>query len=211
MSTNDFPTAPTADNKNLTTPLTTGENVFIVQMFELSHKIGEFIATVQAIKDNFTSLRSEMATKADLAHVQSDLGKVKTDMATKADLALVQSDLTHVQSDLTHVKSDLDKVKTDMATKADLANVQADLDKVKTEMATKADLAIIKSDLAYMQSTIETKFDSITKQLTSFIEVKEAELKGKINTNSSRITTIYALLVALIAAMTSVICNYFLK
>ena len=72
------------------------------------------------MRDEFSAVRGEMATKADLAEMRKDI-------ATKADLAEMRM----------ATKADLAEIR--MATKADLAEMR---------MATKADLAAMRRDMA---------------------------------------------------------------
>ena len=87
-------------------------------------KLLNFIAsTVEALRvrvDTISEQMAGMATKVDLANLRDEL---RDEMATKADLARVESNLARLESEMA-TKADLARVESQMATKEGLARLE---------------------------------------------------------------------------------------
>ena len=76
----------------------------------LAEGIGENLATkedVAILRSEVTALRSEMATKEDLAVLRSE-------MATKEDLAILRSEVTALRSEVTALRSEVATLRSEM-------------------------------------------------------------------------------------------------
>lgn len=85
------------------------------------HNLLNFIAnTVEALRTRVDTISDQMATKVDLANLRDEL---RAEMATKADLAQMatKEDLARVESNLAQVESTL---REKMATKNDLGRLE---------------------------------------------------------------------------------------
>lgn len=84
----------------------------------------KFIAsTVEALRvrvDTISEQMAGMATKVDLANLRDEL---RDEMATKTDLARVESNLARLESEMA-TKADLARVESQMATKDGLARLE---------------------------------------------------------------------------------------
>jgi uncharacterized protein YigA (DUF484 family) len=93
------------------------------------HNLINFIAsTVEALRVRIDTISEQMATKVDLANLRDDtkaeLAALRDEMASKADLARVESNLVRVESNLVRVESNLARVESQMATKDGLARLE---------------------------------------------------------------------------------------
>jgi len=88
------------------------------------HDLLNFIAsTVEALRvrvDTISEQMAGMATKVDLANLREEL---RDEMATKADLARVESNLARLEREMA-TKADLARVESQMATKDGLARLE---------------------------------------------------------------------------------------
>jgi len=93
------------------------------------HNLINFIAsTVEAMRIRIDTISEQMATKVDLANLRDEtkeeLAALRDEMATKGDLARVESNLARVESNLARVESNLARVESQMATKNGLARLE---------------------------------------------------------------------------------------
>lgn len=84
----------------------------------LDDKVAKAIVT--ACTKLLTPSFADLATKADLAEVRTDIATIKANMVTKAELA-------EVRTDIVAMKSEIATIKANMATKAELAETKAEL------------------------------------------------------------------------------------
>jgi len=107
---------------------------FIQTLSQSGMPVEQAEAISNAVRMAYAHGASDLATKADLAALKTDLAEVKTDLAgVKADLTEVKTDLAGVKADLTEVKTDLAGVKTNLATlKAELEHSNKLLEKSMT-------------------------------------------------------------------------------
>jgi hypothetical protein len=111
-------------------------------------------------------MREQMATKADLVHLESRMEIMREQMATKEDLAAL--------------KEDLAAVKDQMATKEDLAAL-------RIEMASK-------NDLGRLEITMHGEFEQVHMRLDSLDRRVDTRI-GQIETDVSRLRSVVYLLV----------------
>ncbi|MYM82214.1 hypothetical protein GTP44_09645 [Duganella sp. FT50W] len=93
--------------------------------------MNQLITAVEIIKSNY-------ATKEDLAGIKEDQAVIKSNYATKEDLS--------------SVKEDLAVIKNNYTTKEELATVKADLDIIKSNYATKEELATLSGKVDVLAS-----------------------------------------------------------
>ena len=104
--------------------------------------MNELITAVEVIKSNY-------ATKEDLAGAKEDLAIIKANYTTREDLASVKEDLAIIMAnyttrdDLAGVKEDLAIIKANYTTKEDLASTKEDIVIIKSNCTTKEELAIV--------------------------------------------------------------------
>jgi hypothetical protein len=155
-----------------------------------SNLINFIATTVEALRERVDAISEQMATKVDLARVESNL---RAEMATKDDLARVESNLRAemaTKDDLARVESNL---RAEMATKDDLANLRAematkdDLANLRAEMATKDDLARLKTTMHGEFEQVHIRFDSMDRRVDTRM--------GQIETDVSRLRSVVYLLV----------------
>ena len=118
------------------------------------HNLINFIAsTVEAMRIRIDTISEQMATKVDLANLRDEL---RDEMATKSDLARVESNLARVESNLARVESQ-------MATKDGLARLETTMhgefeqvhiriDSIDRGMGSR--MGLIETDVSRMRSVL---------------------------------------------------------
>ena len=91
-------------------------------------------------KSDFDKLESKMATKKDLAKLETDIAKLELRMAA-LELRMA------TKEDLAKLETDIAKLESRMATKEDLAKLETDIAKLESRMATKEDLAKLETTI----------------------------------------------------------------
>ena len=118
------------------------------------HNLINFIAsTVEALRVRIDAISEQMATKVDLANfrdeTKAEMAALRDEMATKGDLARVESNLAHVESQMA-TKDGLARLETTMH--GEFEQVHIRIDSIDRGMGSR--IGSIETDVSRMRSVL---------------------------------------------------------
>lgn len=132
---------PKSDDQNLLNFIATTVETLRVRIETMSDQMAG-MATKVDLANLRDELRDEMATKADLARVESNLARLESEMATKADLAHVESKMA--------TKDGLARLETTM--QGEFERVHIRIDSLDRGMGSR--MGLIETDVSRLRSVL---------------------------------------------------------
>jgi hypothetical protein len=122
-----------------------------------------------ATKVDLANLRDEIRDEIATLATKEELAALKAEMATKGDLARVESNVARIESNVARIESNLTRVESQMATKDRLARVE-------NQMATKAGLARLEATMHGEFEQVHIRIDSIDRGIGSRMGLIETDV-----------------------------------
>ena len=119
---------------------------------------GHAEAIANAMRKAVGADRGDLATKADVGVLRTDLDTVRSDVdAMRIDIGVLRTDLDTVRSDVDAMRIDIGVLRTDLdAVRSDVGVLRTDLDAVRSDVGVlRTDLDAVRSDVGVLRTDLD--------------------------------------------------------